>query len=810
MRRAPSLPAFLVAAGLASALAAAPAGAAQVIRVPAQMDLQTAIANVADGGVIEIAPGTYPSPANGFLIANPGRSFTVRGEAGGTVTLDGGGTRPVLRLQNNVLPADDQVTFERLTFANGRSTTDFVGGAVSLTAARATFVDCVFRDSTSQAPASGGGGVHMWSNSVAHFLRSSWRDNTARNEGAGLRVDASLAVVHAGRFERNRTNLPGHRVTAAGGGLHATNSRLRVSNTRFDGNEAGYVGGGLYAFGTWSEPLATPRTEVLVANSTFVANAARNDASVSFAAPSEAGALHAEDHTTVRVFHSRFLDNFADWGGAMSVYRAQAEVASSVLVGNRATSDGSFLAVGGTFSVLSTDTPADGATNRRSGSLTVRDSLVQGRSAATGTAAMTGGCLFAGGDGSRRFGENGVAPPASSAATRAQVSILASVFHECDVAVDARLPGSGAGGAMSVSLTALTMDQSLVLQSDASGSGFPSGGGLRADLDSALAVTGSTFARNASRFGGAVYTAGSRLDLSGSELLENAVSDDFGAAVHATPQPERGFAQTGAVAGSVLASSADRGLLIYDGDAAAGPINDQRYDGNVLFDTTTATVYDDALTAPQTAAGLDALVVARNPGVPSTDKSAVANSAPAKAPVAATLLAVPPVQLSTTAAGDAETTSRAYLGYAWSGGAATLDGSPVSGHAGVAAAGPGTHTLAVAGQTLSDTVGTGAVPGLRLAASPQAVATPGSAVTLAWSTAGGTFLALHADGGVPAAGAAGSLVVFPTATTTYRFFLVAEEGGAVGEATVYVGEKQGLLFADGFASGNALAWSAVP
>ncbi len=93
-----------------------------VIHVPADTtDLQTAINSVSDGGVIELANGTYPAPAGGFSIINIGKSFTIRAASGAIATLDGGGTRNILRYWNSTSSPGTTVVFENITFANGYS-----------------------------------------------------------------------------------------------------------------------------------------------------------------------------------------------------------------------------------------------------------------------------------------------------------------------------------------------------------------------------------------------------------------------------------------------------------------------------------------------------------------------------------------------------------------------------------------------------------------------------------------------------------------------------------------------------------------
>jgi hypothetical protein len=245
---------------------AAAASSGNVILVPSQVStLQAAIAQVVNGGVIELAAGTYASPSGGWVINDRAKAFTIRAAAGATVTLDGGGARDILRLINSSVGAGRPVTFENLIFANGRSVTDGIAGGVTIQRGEATFVGCTFQNNSNTSNTGGGGTVVA--RLKAFFSDCLWSNNSARTTGGGLALATdSRAVIHNSRLLNNRTNLPNHLPTAAGGGIHVTNSSLRVSNTRFEGNRAGYVGGGLYVLGSWQDPVSTPRAEAVIAN----------------------------------------------------------------------------------------------------------------------------------------------------------------------------------------------------------------------------------------------------------------------------------------------------------------------------------------------------------------------------------------------------------------------------------------------------------------------------------------------------------------------------------------------------------------
>jgi len=205
MRFAPGLAvaALLI---LPSAAFAAP----QLVRVPQDAkDFQTAINTVADGGVIEIAANTYAAPPRGFAIANERKGFTVR--AAGTVVFDGGGANLLLRYENGLRSRGKLVTFEGITFRNGASLTEGYAGGVTLSAAEARFVGCVFENNTATGKSSGGGAVRVLEGSDAAFVATVFRSNSSLNRGGAIEAVVSTVTIQGGELTDNRVTCPGTR-----------------------------------------------------------------------------------------------------------------------------------------------------------------------------------------------------------------------------------------------------------------------------------------------------------------------------------------------------------------------------------------------------------------------------------------------------------------------------------------------------------------------------------------------------------------------------------------------------------------------
>lgn len=683
---------FTLALFLLTGLSAAPALAQRLVRVPQDArTLEAAISRVADGGVIEMAAGTYPSPPKGFLIGNARKGFTIRG-AGGPVVLDGGGSRPVLRFINFNRDRGRLVTFQGITFRNGVSAAPNVSGGVTLDKAEAVFRNCAFEGNTADAPSTGGGGAKVFGGSTATFIGCRWQGNSSKNRGGALVVRNSEVTLQGGSLTGNRTNLPGHNPGSAGGAVYVLDATLRVSGVRFEGNQAGWTGGAIYGFGDWDGPGA----RVEVTGSTFLANQAVGDPCCTNTEVSTGGAIHVENLTALTVHQSRFILNRADSGGAIDGFRAFIDVHGSVFQGNQATAARPDIGIGGAIAVFSVDGTGD--VNRRSSRLTVTRSLLEGGSAVE-RAARSGGCLFAAGDLHRAYGDNGITPLGTLDENRAKVTLRHVVFSECDA--EAKAAGAGFGGAMTGDLVDLTMEDSMVLDSDAGGEGS-GGGGLAIREESVARIYRTTFANNsAGRWGGALFLSGSDVDLRDSRFFGNDVvpgvsepiGQSRGAAILTTPRTNPARPRN---VGGVVASSAfsdHQGLPIWEIDPSDGPVNDVRYDGNRFSSAAFGDlVYVSSLAAPNglSAASLNSLFVNR-PGRISTPKSGVPNTR-VTFPREGALVAVPAPE---SVGAEATSPQGTLLAYAWSGRSAGLAGQALGARVGFLPVAPGDYTLAV-------------------------------------------------------------------------------------------------------------------
>ncbi len=673
-----------------------------LVRVPQDSrTLDAAIGRVADGGAIEMAAGTYPSPPNGFSINNARKGFTVRAAAGATVAIDGGGTRNLLRFVNSARARGKRVIFQGLTFQNGYSADFNEAGGVTLSAADAGFRSCTFVNDRAASTTTGGGAVAVLSGSSASFVNSIFRGNSSPFRAGAIEVRASAVTIQGGSFTANRTNLPDHNPISYGGAIVVIDGSLNVTGTRFDANQAGWVGGALFAIGSWDRGSA-----VTVTRSTFTGNQAVPDPCCVNPQSTSGGAVHAEDLTTMQIHGSLFAQNRADYGGGVDSYRADVEIDGSVLQQNEALGGGAIAALSGDSADASTD---NGAINRRSALLTVDHTLLQGEGA---TVPQGGGCILVSGDTAREYGGGSVAPAGTLDDNRAQVVIRGSVFADCDVSD----PAGGSGGALEGDLISLDLEGSMVLDSDARGPGA-GGGGLALRQESDAGITGTTFANDtADRTGGAISLIGSVVQVGGCRFygddvmpgVSEALSESRGGALYTIPRtdPARPRDVGGVVANSVFASNL--GIPVWDVDPSSGPTNEMRYDGNRFEPTPFGDrVYVDTLASPggATVADLNALTVFRSGGT-STRKSAVPNSEVFNLSEG-TLVVVP--SPNGVGAGTAAPAA-SILAYAWTGGSAAIGTVALPQKTGLLEVAPGDYTLAVDGVPAATASATGSFP----------------------------------------------------------------------------------------------------
>lgn len=675
------------------------AHAQQVIPVSSTAAFQAAINSVPNGGIIELAQGSYSAPSGGFTMFDSSKGFTVRAQ-NGQVTLTGSGSTDIVRIGNHTAGTGRVITFSGITFENGVTATDFIGGALTLAFTEAQFLDCTFRNNKAN-PGTTGGGAQWIDSSVVSFQRCTWAGNQSKNYGAGFSALKSSVSIDNSRFTSNLANVPGHKSNANGGALVARASTVRISGTAFDDNHAGYVGGAIYTFGDWGTPESVPAVNLVVSNCSFTNNSAARDASVASGNPALGGAVHLEDQTTGTFTNCRFIGNSARQGGAISNYRAITTIEGCIFKGNQATGTGNAEGIGGTIIALSFDgldaSTNGGKINRRSALLNVSDSYFEG----SGSDGRQGGCIFASGDLNSAYGFGGVTrdtsqPPEND---RSVVNLKRVAFAGFSVHGANGTPGTG--GAFMGDFVDLTLDDSMVQNCSAS----DYGGGVHIVQGSRATITRSTLSQNrtAGSMGAALTMFGGELNISDSNFLQNALADGRGVALTTVGDTSSGARpavdMTGLVRNCVFSQNTG-GPTIYDGDSTTGapPYNRLQYSSNSFF--TTEFPYTSDLSGERDGASMNLLTFPRLVGLV-TVKAPQPNTALTAPPTLGVLMMVPAAVSQSGAAGEARPIA-SYLPFAWSGNTGSLDGKRATASFGSpATTEDGPHRLTVDGNDYS-------------------------------------------------------------------------------------------------------------
>lgn len=203
---------------------------AATIHVPAdQPTIQAGIDAALDGDLVLVAPGTYVEN-----IGFPGRSITVRSEAGADVTLiDGNQVRSVV-----VFPGggSEDMVLDGFTIANGNgmySQTYYYGGGISCFGDSPTIANCTITGNSADF----GGGINCYLSS-ATIANCTISDNTASKLGGGICCIESSPTITTSTITENESS-------EKGGGIFALESTQTVENCTISENISRY-GGGVY------------------------------------------------------------------------------------------------------------------------------------------------------------------------------------------------------------------------------------------------------------------------------------------------------------------------------------------------------------------------------------------------------------------------------------------------------------------------------------------------------------------------------------------------------------------------------------
>ncbi len=196
--------------------------------------IKDALAATAAGGTIYLAEG-------GIMVTETitvDKNITLIGQGADKTFIDGDGQYSIMNLA-----AKTTVTIDGITFQNGYSTTNAVGGAITTAAAALTIQNSAFVDNS--VIAKHGGAIYSSTGKITidntDFLR-----NYAIQEGGAILYNGAGLTITDSRFIGNSTNdgVTNKNSRSTGGAIYA-NGTVTATNTLFAGNKVKGNGGAL-------------------------------------------------------------------------------------------------------------------------------------------------------------------------------------------------------------------------------------------------------------------------------------------------------------------------------------------------------------------------------------------------------------------------------------------------------------------------------------------------------------------------------------------------------------------------------------
>ena len=124
---------------------------------------------------------------------------------------------------------------------------------MSMDHVQATFISCVFQNNAAQCADHRRRAPFGSLPPPSRFNRAPGSTTLRNISRARFSADKSRVYIRDSQFIGNRVNVPGHSDFSAGGALHGNASTIHIANSRFENNQAGYVGGAIYVYGPWTE-----------------------------------------------------------------------------------------------------------------------------------------------------------------------------------------------------------------------------------------------------------------------------------------------------------------------------------------------------------------------------------------------------------------------------------------------------------------------------------------------------------------------------------------------------------------------------
>ncbi len=222
---------------MVACICSSPVSEAAVWRVPSQIaNIQSALNAAAAGDTILVADGTYTGPSNTNLNF-AGKGILLQSENGPeNCIIDCQQAARGFYFDDG---EPDMAVVDGFTIKRGNTTGDQYynrGGAILINDSRATFLNCIIQDNSSEA---GGGGVSIIYSGRGTFVNCDIMYNHTNSSGGGISVDS-------GNVQMIDCRVIGNDASISGGGILSSAGSGNYFNVLIEGNIAQLAGGGVF------------------------------------------------------------------------------------------------------------------------------------------------------------------------------------------------------------------------------------------------------------------------------------------------------------------------------------------------------------------------------------------------------------------------------------------------------------------------------------------------------------------------------------------------------------------------------------
>ena len=323
-------------------------------------NLTNALDNLENNTIVHIADGLYVFEKTYSITAT---NVTIQADNKGKAIFSGNKTRSMFSIKDTA----DNFIFYNLSFINGKSSANKVGGAISANV-EITLNNCIFENN--QASKTYGGAIYSIDN--LNIIDSIFKSNSASKWGGGAIYSTGDMTVINSTFLSNTAGRDGGGAIFGKGDLNiyktdfisntaASKGGCIVNNLNLNIFDCNFINSSLKYNGYGSVIYSNVKGNTSIMNSNFSGNVksysvylmySKTNITNSIFDNNNGGAFYMGGGTTAMINNCSFKNNFAQDGGAVYAVNDNPTFNNCIFINNSATNAGAFMGIQAGNSIL--------------------------------------------------------------------------------------------------------------------------------------------------------------------------------------------------------------------------------------------------------------------------------------------------------------------------------------------------------------------------------------------------------------------------------------------------------------------------